>query len=139
MVARRGGAVLIALSLSTGMGRAATLYEELGARPGLEHLVDTATSIWTTDPRMPGLWDDTDMDRFERMLVYQLCQLTEGGCTYGGQTMKAAHKGLHLDTRQFNILVEDLQTAMDRLDIPFRTQNRLLALLAPMYHDVVTR
>jgi hemoglobin len=53
--------------------------------------------------------------------------------------MYHAHKGLHLDTAQFDALVEDLELAMDKYDIPFRTQNRLLAILAPMERDVVTR
>jgi hemoglobin len=53
--------------------------------------------------------------------------------------MYLAHKGLHLDEAQFNALVEGLQAAMDDCDVPFRTQNRLLAVLAPMERDVVTR
>ncbi len=53
--------------------------------------------------------------------------------------MHAAHKGLHLATFDFNALVEDLQIAMDRADVPYWTQNRLLAILAPMYRDIVTR
>ncbi len=53
--------------------------------------------------------------------------------------MVAAHKGLHLNTDSFNALVEDLKRAMDQSAIPFSTQNRLLALLAPMYRDVVTK
>jgi hemoglobin len=35
--------------------------------------------------------------------------------------------------------VEDLQRGMDTAGIPFRVQNRLLARLAPMHQDVVTR
>jgi hemoglobin len=53
--------------------------------------------------------------------------------------MAEAHKGLHLATVQFNAIVEDMQTAMEQLDIPYSVQNRLLALLAPMHRDVVTR
>ena len=39
----------------------------------------------------------------------------------------------------FNALVEDLQIAMDRKGIPFRSQNKLLAVLAPMHREVITR
>ena len=41
----------------------------------------------------------------------------------------ATHKGLHLTNANFNALVEDLQSAMDKCDIPFATQNRFLARL----------
>jgi hemoglobin len=53
--------------------------------------------------------------------------------------MAATHKGLHLHNADFNAVVEDLQKAMDALSIPFPTQNRLLARLAPMQRDIVTR
>lgn len=51
--------------------------------------------------------------------------------------MKAAHADLNLAPRHFNALVEDLQDAMDAEHVSFWTQNRLLALLAPMHRDVV--
>ena len=53
--------------------------------------------------------------------------------------MSAAHKGLHLTNADFDALVEDLQDALDAAGVPFRVQNRLLARLAPMQKDVVTR
>ena len=79
------------------------------------------------------------MPRLRRLLLDQLCHLTGGGCDYTGRDMAKAHRGLHLRTAQFNALAEDMQTAMDRLGIAFSTQNRLVALLAPMHRDVVTR
>ena len=136
----RVSAIALAAMLACATpGRAATLYERLGGQPGLEKIVESATSIWTTDPRISSTFEETNLLRFKRSLVQQLCQLSGGGCEYKGQTMYAAHKGLHIDTRQFNVLVEGLQTAMDRQEISFSVQNRLLALLAPMHRDVVTR
>lgn len=119
--------------------QAGTLFSDLGDRPGLERIVEAATAIWTSDPRISATFEETNLVRFKRLLVDQLCQLSGGGCPYTGRDMREAHKGLHLVTRQFNILAEDLQVAMDRLDIPFSVQNRLLALLAPMHRDVVSR
>jgi hemoglobin len=53
--------------------------------------------------------------------------------------MTAAHKGLHLTNADFNAVVEDLQAAMETCGIPFAVQNRFLARLAPMQHQVVTK
>ena len=129
-------ALAIALPVTT---HAATLYADLGAKDGIAKLVEQAAALWTADPRIAGTFEETNMVRFKQKLAEQLCQVADGGCAYTGQNMHDAHKGLHLDTRQFNALVEDLQSAMDRLDIPFSTQNRLLAVLAPMYRDVVSK
>ena len=52
--------------------------------------------------------------------------------------MKSAHAGMEINKAQFNALVEVLQVAMDARNIPFATQNQLLARLAPMHRDVIT-
>ena len=41
--------------------------------------------------------------------------------------------------QNFDVLADLLQDTMDVRGIPFATQNRLLALLAPMHRDIVTR
>jgi hemoglobin len=79
------------------------------------------------------------MDRFKTNLTDQLCVVAGGPCVYKGQSMHDAHKGLHLTNADFNALVEDLQTGMDKAGVSFATQNRLLARLAPMNRDVVTK
>ena len=53
--------------------------------------------------------------------------------------MKTAHEGLKINRSNFNALVEDLQVSMDKRGISFRSQNKLLAKLAPMHHEVETR
>jgi hemoglobin len=52
--------------------------------------------------------------------------------------MKSAHANLDIKKSDFNALVEVLQQSMDARGIPFRTQNQMLALLAPMHRDTIT-
>jgi hemoglobin len=115
------------------------LYHALGNREGISNIVDHATAQFLADPRIKATFSDTDMDRFKHMLTDQLCVVSGGDCVYKGHTMREAHKGLHLTNFDFNSLVEDLQKGMDESGVPFATQNRLLARLAPMQRDVVTR
>jgi hemoglobin len=115
------------------------LYHDLGERPGIAKIVDDATANFLADDRIKATFDNTNMDRFKGLLTDQLCVVAGGPCVYKGRTMHDAHKGLHLTDRDFNALVEDLQKGMDKAGIPFPTQNRLLARLAPMHRDVVTR
>jgi hemoglobin len=116
-----------------------SLYRDFGERDGLVHIIDDAMDRWVADDRIKDTFDDVNLDRLKGHLVDQICELIGGPCHYKGRDMYHAHKGLHLDNAQFNALVEDLQLAMNAYNIPFRTQNRLLAILAPMQHDVVTR
>jgi hemoglobin len=53
--------------------------------------------------------------------------------------MNTAHQGMGVRTSHFNALVEVLQRSMDAKKIPFTVQNRMLALLAPMHRDIITK
>jgi hemoglobin len=116
-----------------------SLYRALGAKKGITAFIGTTLAIAVKDPRIGHEFDDISIDWLTQRVTLQICQLTGGPCHYPGQSMYKAHKGLHLTTFDFNAFVEDLQIAMNRQGVPFHTQNRLLAILAPMYHQVVTR
>jgi hemoglobin len=127
-----------ALSLSSAQADD-SLYQDLGGHDGIAKIVDTATVNFLADDRIKHTFDDTNIDRFKGLLADQLCQLSGGPCVYKGRDMATVHKGFHLTVADFNALVEDLQDGMEKCDVPFRTQNRLLAILAPMKRDVVTK
>lgn len=116
-----------------------TLYHDLGEKDGVERIAQYATANFLADPRIKANFDNTNMDRFEKLLSQQFCLVAGGPCDYKGRSMKDAHKALGLKNSDFNALVEDLQAAMDKADVSFAIQNRFLARLAPMQHDVVTK
>jgi hemoglobin len=116
-----------------------TLYADMGGQPGIDKLVDASVDNYLTDPRIKAIFDESNIERLRAEFKDQFCQVAGGPCAYKGHDMTAAHKGLHLTNADFNAVVEDLQAAMDKTGIPFATQNRFLARLAPMEHQVVTR
>ncbi|MGI4977293.1 MAG: group I truncated hemoglobin [Janthinobacterium lividum] len=133
-------AASLALLPAAGLAQGAdTLFADLGGHDGVSRIVDAAAATWLADDRIKDTFADANVPRLRRLLYDQICHITGGGCDYRGQDMARAHRGLHLHTAQFNALAEDLQTAMDRLGIASSTQNRLVALLAPMHRDIVTR
>ena len=132
-------AALVLLPVSLQAQQSDALFDALGGHDGLTRIVDASVRLFLEDDRIKAVFEESNMDRLRRLLFDQLCHLSGGGCAYNGQTMAKAHRGLHLRTAQFNALAEDLQTAMDRLGVASATQNRLVALLAPMHRDIVTR
>jgi len=116
-----------------------TLYADMGGKPGIDRMVDEVERVYLADPRIKDVFEESNLERLNAMLKDHFCMVAGGPCAYTGHSMEAAHKGLHLKNMDFNALVEDLQVAMDRCDIPFAIQNRFLARLAPMQHQVVTR
>jgi hemoglobin len=116
-----------------------TLWQDMGGVDNLTKIAGDTADNFLADDRIKATFDNTNMDRFKKLLAEQFCVVAGGPCTYTGRNMKDTHKGLHLGNADFNAVVEDLQKAMDKDGVGFATQNRFLARLAPMQHDIVTK
>lgn len=127
------------LSFTAAVRAEDTLYSDMGGQPGINKIADVSVDNYLVDPRIKNIFSESNIDRIRAELKDQFCVIAGGPCRYTGHSMEATHKGLHLTNANFNALVEDLQSAMDSCNIPFTTQNRFLARLAPMQHQVVTR
>ncbi|MBN8447357.1 MAG: group 1 truncated hemoglobin [Gammaproteobacteria bacterium] len=116
-----------------------SLYQQLGATAGLEQLVDGVLVEIERDQQIVHHFKDTDIVRFRRLLIEQLCQLSGGPCQYTGATMQESHTGFAITPADFDNLVNHFIKVMSAQQIPVTTQNALLAKLAPMYSDVINR
>lgn len=115
------------------------LYVAFGEKAGLAALMDDFVERLVVDSRTKPFFEHADLDNLKTQLTDQLCALSGGPCQYGGREMKSAHEGMGVRTSHFNALVEVLQRSMDAKKIPFTQQNRMLALLAPMHRDIITK
>ena len=116
-----------------------SVYAAFGGEAGIARVVDGLLERVQQDERIEGIFRASDWPRLRRTLNEQFCYVLGGPCQYTGRDMASVHADHGITTREFNALVENLQDAMDAEGIPFALQNRLLARLAPMHRDVVTR
>ena len=114
-----------------------TLFRALGARPGIDAIVDDFVPRLVADPRTSEFFRKTNQAHLKQMLEEQFCVVSGGPCVYTGLPMKTAHQDMDIAKGDFNALVEVLQASMDAQHVPFATQNQLLARLAPMHRDIV--
>jgi hemoglobin len=114
-------------------------YQGLGGQPGIKNIVTTLVQLIQADPRIKESFSDSDMKNVAKRLEEQFCMLSGGPCKYEGEPMKESHGGLKVTNAQFNALAEDLQIAMERHGVSSAVQNKLVARLAPMQRDIVTR
>lgn len=115
------------------------VYKDFGELPGITALMEDFMVLLLADSRMKPFFDNVDQVAVKKHLVEQVCVILAGPCTYTGRDMRESHAGLEINRNNFNALVEVLQVAMDKRGIPFRSQNRLLAKLAPMHREIETR
>ncbi len=150
MVSRNAGWLTLARAVALGLclalsACAATsaarpkdsLYQALGEDAGIERLVESLVQRLYTDPRIAFLFKDTDRNDLSRLIREQFCVEGGGPCTYTGRSMSESHGGLNLKHVEFDAFVEDLIVAMEDVGLPYRTQNRMLRIFAPMRAQIV--
>ncbi len=113
-------------------------FQAFGGKEGLVKIMDDFMVGLVADPRTKPFFDNNKQAFIKAMLVEQMCELMNGGCKYPGRDMKTTHAGMKVNREAFNALVEQFQFAMDKHNVPFAAQNKLLAKLAPMYREIET-
>jgi hemoglobin len=130
---------LLAASFSVAHAADDSLFQALGAKPGIASLMTDFVGRLKTDERIGRYFKDVKPAALAESLTDQICKVSGGPCDYEGAPMNKAHQDLEIDRAAFNRLVEVLQDAMNAKGIAFGDQNRLLARLAPMHRDIITR
>jgi truncated hemoglobin YjbI len=151
-------AAALGLLLASSLAFAQTPYTEdstyrgLGGKEGIQRITATFIALVTSDPRIKETFSDFDLKQLNERLQDQFCEMAGGPCKYTGKyrdrtmdgvgvvrDMKSVHIDLKINQAQFNALAEDLQIAMEQHDVPSSVSNKLIAKLAPMQRDIVTR
>ena len=130
-------AAIVLLALTGAAQAGPTLFEQIGGEPKLRAVVDDFMVVMEADDRINFTFADIDLAKFKQLLYEQLCELTQGPCRYTGRDMRTSHEKLKVDNAMFNALAEDLYIAFERQHVPYRLQNRVVAMLAPMQRDIV--
>ena len=113
------------------------LYDRLGGKPAITAVVDDFVGRVAADNRINGEFANTNIPRLKMLLVEQICQASGGPCTYTGRSMKATHAGMSVSSGDFDALVGDLITTLNKFKVPEREKNELLGALGPMKSDIV--
>ena len=119
------------------IAQASTLFEEIGGKDMMVKLAGNLVDRMAKDPQIGHLFDETDLPRLKIKIAEQFSHVAGDPTPYKMANIHNAHSDFEIRVADFNRLVELLQLAMDDNDIPFATQNRLLAVLAPMERQIV--
>lgn len=117
----------------------ASLYDRLGAESGIATVVSDLAEVMRTDRVSGHIFRKVNHKRLKAKVAEQICTLTGGPCAFDGDDMKATHAGIPITETDFHRLVEHLMVILDRRGFAMREKNELLAVLAPLKRDVVTR
>jgi hemoglobin len=134
-------AALIACTLagSSAVSQPRSLYDRLGGYDAITAVVDDFVGNVARDKRINKFFANANIGRLKARLVEQICQGTGGPCIYSGGDMRSVHAGMGIRSQDFNALVQDLGKTLNKFKVPKREQGELVAILAPMKKDIVTR
>jgi hemoglobin len=116
-----------------------SLYQQLEGIPGITRIVEGMLLNAASDPRIVQHFRNIDPERLRNKLVEQLCVDTGGPCTYTGDTLAEAHKGMSLQPGDFNALLEDLIASMNSQGVPASVQSRVLAGMKAQRGEVLAK
>jgi hemoglobin len=116
-----------------------SVYQAFGQKAGIQALMEDFFTRLKADARTAPFFKDTNRANLVEQLTEQLCQEGGGPCVYKGAPMDKVHRDLDIGKEHFNALVEVLQQSMDAKGVPFRAQTAMLARLAPMHRDIITK
>lgn len=128
---------LLALAGCQSLNSSATLYDELGGMPVIEKITDNFINEISFDQQIAAHFRETKIDRFREKLIEQLCNVSGGPCEYTGDSMLDVHQKMDITEGEFNRTVDLLINAMNQAGVAHRTQNKLIARLAPMRPDII--
>ena len=113
------------------------LYQRLGGPSGVDAIVYQLLVNISQDDRVVDRFSGVDIEKFRVGFAQYICSVSDGGCTYTGDSMQQIHAGHRYTATEFNAIVTNLIRAMAHEKVPTQAQNELLRRLAPSYRDVV--
>ena len=118
-----------------------SLYGRLGGKSVITAVVDDFVVRVAGDPRINRFFTNPDTALLKVKLVDQICEASGGPCKYTGKDMQTAHQGMGITNADFDALVDDLATTLDKFKFGISEQekNELLAVLGPLRKNIVTK
>lgn len=130
---------LFIFSICNSIANSNTAYADFGGKKAIKKVVDDMLFNLLADKRTKRFFEFTDNEHIKEKLVEQFCEQLGGPCKYSGVSMKESHEGQDINRGHFYALVEQLQKAMNKNNIPQSAQTALLSKLAVMHKEIVTK
>jgi hemoglobin len=134
------------------------LFDRLGGVAGISNIVADFTPRVLADPRVN--WERNGVKRgglslhsgqsvewkatpqnvtvLKQHLAEFLALATGGPPHYTGKDLKSAHADMHISNPEFDAVIGDLKSSLDKLEIPNREQKELLAIVESTRPQIVT-
>jgi methyl-accepting chemotaxis protein len=116
-----------------------SIYDRIGGAPAISAAVDKLYERILADPDLNPFFDLVNIDHVKRQQRLFFGQALGGPEVYRGPSMRAAHEHLPIEQRHFDRVAEHLAAVLNELGADQATVQEILAAVAPLARDVVSR
>jgi hemoglobin len=120
-----------------------TLYERLGGAYAIAAVVDDfverllVNDTLNSNPAIREARDRVPKAGLKFHVTTLVCQVTGGPCQYVGRDMKTAHAHLNIREGEWNAMVADFRSTLDKFKVPAAEQAELIAIVGSTKPDIV--
>ncbi|MFC3995785.1 group 1 truncated hemoglobin [Nocardiopsis sediminis] len=118
---------------------ASTIYDRIGGHEAIEAVVDDFYVRVLADEHLAGFFTGTNMSRLKGRQAEFFSAALGGPVTYTGRGMKEVHAGLNIGREHFELVAAHLTDALLKAGVPEDTTGEIIAAIAPLAGDIVTR
>ena len=115
----------------------ATLYERLGATPGITRLAGDLVDQHLKNGHIATRFAKSDLPRMKQLAATFFIGATGGPQVYEGKDMLSAHKGMNISAEEFMAVLDDALAAMDKNKVGAGEQAEVLFAFYSMRSQVV--
>jgi len=119
---------------------AATLFERLGGKDGIQRLVTDIIDNHYRNPLIRTRFERVkDRAAVERHTVEFFCAGSGGPQAYSGRDMLSVHQGMNVSEQELVAAIDDVVAAMTKNRLDQSAQNEVVAILYSLKGDVLRR
>src|SRR3569833_109176 len=116
-----------------------TIYAAIGGEAALVSVVDDLYVRIMADERLSGFFAGTSLPRLKGRQVEFFGAALGGPTAYTGAPMKEVHRGRGIGQEHFALVAAHLIDALRAAGVPEATVDQIIAAVAPLADDIVTR
>ena len=117
-----------------------SLYQRLGGYDAISAVVDDVVLQISSDKKLGRFWahrGDDGISREKQLIVDFIVSKAGGPLHYTGREMKLSHKGMRIDTQDWDLLITALENTLDKFDVPDKERADVLEFFDSTRADIV--
>jgi hemoglobin len=132
-----------AQSTSVAAKPAKSLYERLGGAYPIAVVVDDfierllVNGTLNANPAIKQARERVPSAGLKFHVTTLVCQVTGGPCKYTGRDMKSSHAHLNISEKEWQAMLTDFNTTLDKFKVPAAEKSELIAIVNSTKGDIV--